>query len=313
MTAVPPEHPTDPSASSVTSPTTTVPGTWLPVGLFALAAGLAVNSAIGPLGVDLVDYPLTETLRNQTIGLDAATMFLVAPVAVGAGLLLRRRHCLGPILAVVVGSYTAYMYLQFVVGPDYTHYPGTLPLQMGLFIIGGAVAIQGWELAGQAGPRPLAPRARSRHSIALFALAGFVILRYLPAIPAAFANETIPEGSLGDPAMFWSIFLMDLGVFVPVVLATAVGLRRGSQWALRSLYLVVGWFVLVSLAVLAMSVVLVVNDDPYATSAQIALFGVAATVVVAYAAHLLRPLIFDNTSHPGAAEPDDDIAQARRS
>lgn len=313
MTAVQPKPPTVSSAASSTSPEMAVSGNWLPVALFALAAGLAANSVSGPLGADLVDYPLTETLRNQTIGLDAATLFVVAPVAVGAGILLRRRNRLGSILAAVVGGYTTYMYLQFVIGPDYTHYPGTLPLQMGLFTLGGAVAIQGWKLAAHAEFRPLAPRVCSRHSIALFALAGFVVIRYLPAIPAAFANGTIPEESLGDPAMFWSIFLMDLGIFVPVVLATAVGLRRRTRWALRSMYVVAGWFVLVNLAVLAMSIVLVVNDDPYSTGAQLALFGVTATVVVAYAAHLFRPLIFDGTSQPGGAESDDDIKRARRS
>lgn len=264
------------------------------------------------MGADLVDYPLTETLRNQTIGLDAVTLFVVAPVAVWAGFIVRRRHRLGPVLAVVVGSYAAYMYLQFVIGPNYTHYPGTLPLQMGLSTLGGAVAIQGWKLAGQCELGPLAVRARSRHSIALFALAAFIVLRYLPAVPAAVANESIPEGSLGDPAMFWSIFLMDLGIFVPVALATAVALRRGTPWALRSHYVVVGWFGLVNLAVLAMSIVLSLNDDPHAASGQIALFGVTAAVVVAYAVRLFRPLVVEGRSQSGEAEHGDEIVMARR-
>ena len=48
-------------------------------------------------------------------------------------------------------------------------------------------------------------------------------------------------------------------------------------------------------------------------AAQLALFGVTATEVVAFAAHLIRPLIFDGTSHPGGAESDDDIKRAPRS
>ncbi|MEM9608362.1 MAG: hypothetical protein AAGA99_13130 [Actinomycetota bacterium] len=40
-------------------------------GLLGLAAGLIVNSMVGPLVADLVDYPVSETMRNQTIGLAA--------------------------------------------------------------------------------------------------------------------------------------------------------------------------------------------------------------------------------------------------
>ena len=45
----------------------------LGAGLIALGAGLAVNSLHGPFVFGIVDYPLSETLRNQTIGLDAVS------------------------------------------------------------------------------------------------------------------------------------------------------------------------------------------------------------------------------------------------
>ena len=47
--------------------------------LLILAAALLVNSAIGPLGVGLVDYPITKPLRNQLIGLEVVTVALVVP------------------------------------------------------------------------------------------------------------------------------------------------------------------------------------------------------------------------------------------
>jgi len=273
---------------------------WLSLGLVALGIGLAGHAIVGPVGADLVDYPLSETLRNQTIGLDAVTLTIAAPTAIAAGLLLRRRHRLAPFLAVVVGFYTAYVFLQFVIGPDYLHYPGTLPLQMALFTLGWAIAVRAWTMTATFEVPAMGVTARRRHAAVLLALAGFVVVRYLPALPAALGNEPIPEESLGDPAMFWSIFLMDLGIFVPVVVTAAIALRRGSSWGHRALYVAVGWFVLVTLAVLAMSIAMAVDDDPYASGAQVILFAVTACAVVAYAGRLFSPLA---TTDIGPAVP----------
>ncbi len=281
------------------------PGDLLAASLFALAAGLAVNSIVGPLVLDLVDYPLTETLRNQTIGLDAATLLVVSPVSVVAGWLVRRQHCVGPLLAVVVGSYTAYMYLQFVVGPDYSHYPGSLALQLGLFTLGWMVAVGGWRATTAAELPEMPQTSRVRHSWVLVGLAGFVVFRYLPAIPASFAGDPIPAESVGDPAMYWSILLMDLGIFVPAVAATAAALRRGTAWALRGFYVAVGWFVLVTVAVLSMSIVLVANDDSYGAAAQISLFTITATVTVGYAVSVWGRLVGGDRDELGRVDANE--------
>lgn len=279
-----------PAASSDDLATRPTPGGWLPSGLITLAVGLAANSIVGPLWLDLVDYPLTETLRNQTVGLDAVTLFVVAPTALAASSLIRRGHPVGPILAVVAGTYTAYMFLQFVVGPDYDHYPGTLPLQLGLFVLGWTTGWSGWRAAAHADLPPMSRRTRTRHAIVAASLAGFVVLRYLPGVAAALNSESIPEESLGDPAMFWSILLMDVGIFVPLVAATAIALRRGSAAGLRGLYAAVGWFVLVTLAVLTMAIVMVANHDPNGAGAQVAVFALTAVAVLTYAVRLFHPL-----------------------
>jgi hypothetical protein len=61
-------------------------------GLIALGIGLAANSLLGPLVGEAVDFHVTETLRNQMIGLDAVSLFVVAPLSVAAGLLVLRGH-----------------------------------------------------------------------------------------------------------------------------------------------------------------------------------------------------------------------------
>lgn len=280
----------DPPRKHRTAPRPSWGREWLAVALLVLGVGLAINSLLGPFAADLVDYPLSETLLNQTIGLDAVTLLLVSPLSLLAGLLALRRHPLALFLGLALGSYTAYMFVQYVVGPAHLHYPGALPLQLGLFTLGWVVAARSWSLSSSVELPALTPRARRVHAVVLLALGGFVILRYLPAIPAALDGDPIPDESLQDPSMFWTIVLMDLGIFVPLALAAGVGLLRGAAWAGRVLYGAVGWFVLVTVAVAAMSLSMVANDDPNAAVAQLVLFAATALVVVTYAAWLYLPL-----------------------
>ena len=64
------------------------------------------------------------------------------------------------------------------------------------------------------------------HGWVAVAMAGFVFLRYLPGLVGSITTEPLPAEAASDPAMYWLIVLLDLGVFVPAALLTAVGLRR---------------------------------------------------------------------------------------
>jgi hypothetical protein len=98
---------------------------WLACGLLLIAFGLATVALLGPLATGAVDYRVTETLRNQTIGLDAASLLVVAPLATAAALLVRRGHVADKALALGIGAYTSYMVLQYAVGPQYESCPAT--------------------------------------------------------------------------------------------------------------------------------------------------------------------------------------------
>ena len=90
--------------------------------------------------------------------------------------------------------------------------------------------------------------------------------------------------------MFGTIVLMDLGIFVPIALAAGVALRRGRTWAQGALYAAAGWCLLVTTAVTAMAITMLVNYDPHAAPALVVLFAVTELVVIAYVTRLYRPL-----------------------
>jgi uncharacterized protein involved in response to NO len=87
------------------------------------------------------------------------------------------------------------------------------------------------------------------------------------------------------------IVLLDLGVYVPLAVISGLGLIRARPWASLLHQGLVGWFLLVTVAVAAMAATMNLNDDPNASMAQLVLFIVVGVVVTAYAAAVFRPLL----------------------
>lgn len=261
----------------------------LAIGLVGLGVGLLINGVAGPLLADSIDYPFSESMRNQTIGLDTTALLLVLPTCLTVAALAWRGHRLAPVLTLSLGSYVAYMFLQYLVGPEFDFYPATLFLHLALFVGGWALTVHAWAVSRRvfANLSPLS----TRHGGAALAMAGFVLLRYVPGLISSLSQEPLPDAAGQDVTMYWLIVLADLGVFVPVAAATAVGVFRRIGWARLALTATVGWFAIVSIAVGAMSLTMLINDDPFASRAQLILFIAMTTLGVAYAVHLYRDLL----------------------
>ncbi len=263
---------------------------WLALGLVLLAGGLGANAIVGPLMLDVVDYPFSESIRNQAIGLEAVTLVLVVPWALAASWLNFRGHALGPLVAIPPAVYAAYMMVQYVVGPNYLEYRPVVLLHVGIFVLGLTIAVGGWSLHRIEALRPARSR---RYALIPLGLAVFVFARYLPLLSGATSEEPLTEEFADDPAMYWSIVLLDLGIVVPAAIAVAVAVFRGSSKAAQALYALLGWFVLVPVSVAAMAIVMLANDDPNRSAPTAILLSTAALVFAAFAAwvhaRLTRP------------------------
>jgi len=256
---------------------------WLAAALVIMAGALAANSLSGPLAFDLIDYPFSETVRNQGIGLEFISISLVAPWSLVAAVLIwGSRTPYAPVLAVAPGGYTAYMMAQYIVGPNYLVYPHVLPLHLALFLLGGGTALAGWSLCS---PFAFArPRRLSRYGYLAAGLALFVVSRYLAAFAGSATEEPLPGEFADDPAIFWTIVLLDLGVVVPAAVVTAIALFQRRPGAAKALYALTGWFTLVPVSVAAMAIVMLINDDPHKSTASAVIFTVAATLFTLFAA-----------------------------
>jgi len=267
---------------------------WLAYALFGLAGGLLANTVLGPLFTGLITYHYSESLINQAIAVDAVAL-AGAFIAVVAGFLMIRGHRAGPVLALIPGTFTAYMSLQYVIGPDYLGLPGNneqfFLLHLGLFVLALGVIRAAWAAVGRERPAPQSRDSDRRRIWVMLGVAGFIALgRWLPAVLDLMTGQPTSPDFLENPTAYLLIGVLDLGLVVPAAIVAAVGLARGAQSARTAAYAVIGWFALVPASVAAMSITMWLNDDPNADSATMALFVVAAVVFTAGAALLYRPL-----------------------
>lgn len=260
-------------------------------GQLLLAGVLLLNSLLGPLVLGVVSYPVTDSIDNQLIGLELVTVLLVVPWAAGTGVAALRGHPTAPVLGLAPAAYAAYMFVQYVLGPEYTHYSVTVIAHLGISVLAAGLAISSWSLS-RISPLPVMhARHRTRSGVVLLALAAFVLLRYTGAILGAFTSEPIGGEFADERTFFWSIFLLDLGIVVPCTIAAGVALIRGADVGQRALYAVVGWFALVPPSVAAMALVMWLRGDPHASISTVAMLGVAALAFAAIAWHTVRPLL----------------------
>jgi hypothetical protein len=281
-------------------PTSVRRETGLAVALVALAVGLLLNTVLGPLVLDVLDYPMTPTIENQLVGLELVSVVLVAPWCLASAVLVARGHPAGAPLAVGPAAYTAYMFVQYVLGPEHESYNAGVLLHLALFTLGLVVAVWGWGRTVAAGVRWPVRHCRA-HAVALGLLAAFVLSRYVGGLAAVTGDEPIPAEFSQEPTFYWSIFLLDLGIVLPATVGAAVAVWRGARTAAAALYGVVGWFALVPPSVASMGAVMLARDDPYAAPGQVAVLAIVALLFAAYAVVVFRSLFRPRESDGGGA------------
>lgn len=262
-----------------------------PWALLLLGALLLGNACLGPIGLGRLEYPLPTTLYNQLVGLELVTVVMVVPVLVGAAVLARRDHPAAPLVAFGPCGYAAYMFAQYVIGPSRTVYSPAIVLHLAVFASSAALTAWSWSLATR-GDWPVPDRARRlRWAALLGGFSGFVLLRYVPLFAGAATGAPIPDEFAATPGFFWTVVLLDLGLVVPAGLAAAAAAWRGSRLAVPATHAVVGWFALVPPSVAAMAVVMVVRQDPHASSSTAALLVAFGAVTTAAAVRMFARLL----------------------
>lgn len=267
---------------------------WLAAALAVLAAGIAASSLLGPLVTGVMDYRTSPTMENQFIGSDATALFVVAPLAALAAVMAVRGHRATAPLASGIGVYALYTYSQNIIGQEYLRLPGNaerfFPLLLTVFVAAGTVVV----LAGSqlAGLPPASRRLERTTAVVLLLVAAFLVFAlHLPSMWTAWTDPYSLTEYASAPTPFWMVKLMDLGIVVPVAVATGIGLWRGTGWARGVLYPLLTGYTLLSISVSAMGAVMWLRDDPDASLALASGFAAFALALVGLLVALYRPLV----------------------
>ena len=274
--------------------------------LLLLAAALAANVLLGPLGLGVIEWRVSENLLNQTYGADAAILALVVPAALAAAWLWWRGRRLGAPLALGAGLAALYYGVAETLGPDYIRYPGNNERYGLLFL---AVITLAWMVAARAwvalDPAPARPPVWLARGLAVVLALGAAVIgvAWLKQLLDIAATGAVTGEYLEAPGAFWMVRIVDLGFIAPVCLGVGVGLWRGSAAALRAAYGVVAFLVLQAAAVLAMGGVMLWRDDPAASPALVAALAPVTLALLACTLALLRSYTGNGAAHAGSGQP----------
>jgi hypothetical protein len=267
----------------------------LGVAWLATASALAAIAVLGPLVSGVVDWRITDLVHDQLLGLDAVSLAVVAPLAALAGVLVLRGHPLGPLLGIGPAAYAAYMAPQYVLGPDYLDLTGNneqaFPLVLALFVLGIVTAIAAWGAIDLDRLRTSA-RAERLAGRVLLPLAGVAVFaRYLGSLPDMMGSAPAMEEYRAGPTFVWTITLLDLGLLLPAVAATCIGVRCGVRWARRALYAVVAWLALIGTAVAGMAVAMRLQGQPSMSVGAMVVMLALAVMLLGIAVLLYAPVV----------------------
>jgi hypothetical protein len=272
-------------------------------GLVTLGIGVAAAALLGPLFFGVIEYHVSDDVLNQVMGGDAVALFLIAPVCVFAGVLALRNHRAAPLVGIGPAGFAVYTYAQLAIGGEFATESGNsemfFPLFLVLFVLGGAVMVMSWNAVGEL------PRLAMRTTVTVvfLLLGGFLAMGlHLPGLVEVLGGGPGDVGYSQSPTVFWVVKLMDLGIVVPVAVATALGLLRGSAWADKAAYALLGWGAMLGSAVAGMAVVMQINDDPAAVFANVVIMGTFAIAFLGLFVKVLQPLF--GSGAPRGPVPD---------
>jgi hypothetical protein len=261
------------------------------VGLIALGAGMAVNAILGPLVLRVMRFHNSASGINQLIGGEAVSLVVVAPLSVAAGALWLRGQKVAASLALAPSLYALYTYTTEVIGAQYRRFPGNseyfMPLHIGLLVLSDAIAVQA-IMALKDAPQPVfSPRSRIVTAVTLLVPNALFALAWLGQL-AAYASGEHSQAYQDDPILWWLIKALDLGIVIPVSLATGIGLLRNRPAASKDAAGLTGFLACLVGSVGAMGAVQLAKHDPAASPVFVAIGMIMGLAAAGVATHLVR-------------------------
>ncbi len=223
---------------------------------------------------------------EQARATDIATLFFAVPI-LAAGLLAARRGApIGRLAAMAGLLYLVYNYAIFAFSVAMYPLSVVYIAFRGLAVWSLLLSLSATDLAGTA--RALEGRTRRRSSsAALIAVAGLFGLMWLAQIASTATTAVLPPDLVRAGLPTNPVYALDLAIFLPLCVVSAIGLLRRSPTAALAFPMLI-WLFLTSVGVFAAFVIAAQGGSDYATAPAVIVAGVGAVTGV-LAALVLRP------------------------
>ncbi len=260
---------------------------WYFVGIAALvsAGALIAISVLGPLGTESIQYRTSQSGIWQIQGGDFVNLFLVVPILlIGAVLQLLRREgskyflVLTPVTLMYVG-------LSLGIGqewgnPDYTGNVENYAYLFLIVIIGGVILlVTSLPMFTPKDAPAFNPRGLKIYVgvMALFNL--LFAMMWLSELAQVMTTGDAAGGAYTEtPVVWWVVRYFDLGITIPLGFLALYLLLTKPKRAYPLVLLFFGFFVTLGTGVLAMGIIMTVNDDPTAQAGALPIFGALAVL-----------------------------------
>lgn len=259
---------------------------WRREGLPWLLGGVLVVATLYGLLSDRA-YRFDGTLKLESIGQDVLTLVMV-PVLVWAGHKSRAGSLPGHLLWLGLLSYVAYTYLVYAFGVPHN---AAFLLYVAALGLSGAALIDGIGRIDM-GLAARAIGARSHRGVGTFLIViGLVFAALWLSDIAPTIGGGLP-GTIGVGELPYPVYVADLAIALPAVVAIGVALVRGHIAAPILGAVILIKIVTLGLAIWVMAIVLLVNGEQpnWPVAGMFAIMILACTTILARAARALQPV-----------------------
>ncbi len=270
----------------------------LPRGVIIVAAylGALIVTALallGPLVLNVIHYPTSQSAIWQAMGADAANLLIMVPtLVIGGSLLLLRRD--GAKYFLVLAPVTLFsLALEAGAGQEWSLYPGNAERFAWLYIVEIIVALV--LLVGvlplfSDRDAPAFPRRGLRIYVAFVTLllVLFTVMWLQELVQVSATGNTATGSYLNAPVAFWTVRFLDLGVTIPLGFLGMYLMLTKPKRAYALVLLFFGFFVTMGTAVTAMAVVMLANHDPEAQAGAAVIFPLLTVMAWAGLLYLVK-------------------------
>lgn len=265
------------------------------VAILAIATGIIlIYLAIeGPLFLHHIKYKTADIINNQLVGQDMVNMFVLSPILIVAGITLLLRKRISPYLLIITPLYMIYYVLSYTIGWEWssTEYNGnseSLTFYF-LFILISSLIILLYSLS--IFPQNVESTFRKKGLIVYSILFSFFLLIFA----SMWIKEVLEVMSTGTsraydvaPTAFWLVRIFDLGFTIPLGLISVYLLWTRPNTTYPVQFMFYGFFLTMIIAVNAMGISMLLNNDPTFLMRDLIVFLVLAGIVLTGFIYILR-------------------------